>query len=181
MEIQGSTYTFIAKNGEEITLRPVKLEDAHQIIDAVQEIVEAGEFLQKERPRTLDEEEAFIKDCQEKGNMYTAIEKQGTVIGIARILKGDLTMKKHTGMFRTWINSKGQGLGIGKEVMDYSIRWAKTNGLYKISLTVFSENKIAIRLYEKAGFVVEGIQKGQVKINEELQDEWWMAYFLSSD
>ncbi|MCK6257143.1 GNAT family N-acetyltransferase [Fictibacillus sp. KIGAM418] len=181
MEMIGSTYTFNARNGEKITLRPVVMEDAGQIVDAVKEIVDAGEFLQKERPRTKSEEEDFISDCRMKGNMYTAIEKQGTVIGIARIIKGELTMKKHTGMFRTWINSKGQGLGIGKEVMDYSIQWGKENGLYKIWLTVFSENKIAIRLYEKAGFTVEGVQKGQVIINQELQDEWYMACFLKKE
>ncbi|MDM5338250.1 GNAT family protein [Fictibacillus enclensis] len=178
MIIENTTHTFTAKNDESITLRPVVFQDAVQIIEAVKEIVEAGEFLQKERPRTLAEEKAFIEECQEKGNMYTAIEKQGEVIGIARILRGELAMKRHTGMFRTWINSKGQGLGIGKEVMDYSIAWAKRNELYKISLTVFSENTVAIKLYEKAGFVVEGVQKGQVKINDSFQDEWWMAYFL---
>lgn len=171
-------YTFTAKNGENITLRPVVIEDAEQIIQAVKEIVEAGAFLQKERPRTLEEEVAFIQECKERENMYTAIVKQDKVIGIARILKGELQMKQHIGLFRTWINSEGQGLGIGKEVMEYSISWAKNHGLYKICLTVFSENQIAIKLYEKAGFIVEGVQKGQVIIKGKMQDEWHMAFFL---
>lgn len=76
MIIENTTHTFTAKNDESITLRPVVFQDAVQIIEAVKEIVEAGEFLQKERPRTLAEEKAFIEECQEKGNMYTAIEKQ---------------------------------------------------------------------------------------------------------
>jgi RimJ/RimL family protein N-acetyltransferase len=172
------SHTFTAKNGTAVTLRPAKESDAADIITSVEEIVKAGEYLQKEATRTLEEEVSFIKEMKEKGNMYTVVEIGGKAVGICRIVKGELEMKKHTGNFRTWISSEGQGLGISSEIMSYSINWGSKNGLFKIWLTVFAENEIAVKVYEKAGFVEEGRQKGQANINGSLQDELFMAYFL---
>ncbi|MFC7370713.1 GNAT family N-acetyltransferase [Fictibacillus iocasae] len=171
-------YAFTAKNGKQVRLRPAQASDALDIITSVKEIVDAGEYLNKETPRSLEEEKAFILEIKKNNNMYSVIELDGRAIGICHLIKGELEMKKHTGNFRTWLSSEGQGLGISSEIMKYTIRWGSEHGLYKIWLTVFAGNEVAIKVYEKAGFVVEGIQKGQANINGSLQDEIFMAYFL---
>lgn len=174
----GETFSFEAKNGETIILRPVDENDAQDIIMHVEMIVKAGRYLQKEEPRTLEEEIKFILETRLKGNMYTAVERKGKVVGIARVLKGELEMKKHTGIFRTWIHPDSQGLGIGKQVMNYTLRWGLTNHLHKLWLTVFSGNEKAVLVYEKSGFIIEGRQKNQVVIDGNFEDEIFMAYFF---
>jgi RimJ/RimL family protein N-acetyltransferase len=174
----GETFSFEAKNGDTIILRPVDENDAQDIIMHVETIVKAGRYLQKEEPRTLEEEIKFILETRLKGNMYTAVERNGEVVGIARVLKGELEMKKHTGIFRTWIHPDSQGLGIGKQVMNYTLRWGLTNHLHKLWLTVFSGNEKAVLVYEKSGFIIEGRQKNQVVIDGNFEDEIFMAYFF---
>jgi RimJ/RimL family protein N-acetyltransferase len=174
----GETFSFEAKNGEKIILRPVDENDAQDIIKHVETIVKAGRYLQKEEPRTLEEEIKFILETRLKGNMYTAVERKGKVVGIARVLKGELEMKKHTGIFRTWIHPDSQGLGIGKQVMNYTLRWGHTNNLHKLWLTVFSGNEKAVLVYEKSGFIIEGRQKNQAIIDGNFEDEIFMAYFF---
>jgi RimJ/RimL family protein N-acetyltransferase len=174
----GETFSFEAKNGETIILRPVDEKDAQDIIKHVETIVKAGRYLQKEEPRSLEEEIKFILETRLKGNMYTAVERKGKVVGIARVLKGELEMKKHTGIFRTWIHPESQGLGIGKQVMNYTLRWGRTNNLHKLWLTVFSGNEKAVMVYEKAGFIIEGRQKNQAIIDGKFEDEIFMAYFF---
>jgi RimJ/RimL family protein N-acetyltransferase len=176
----GETFSFEAKNGETIILRPVDENDAQDIIKHVETIVKAGRYLQKEEPRTLEEEIKFILETRLKGNMYTAVERKGKVVGIARVLKGELEMKKHTGIFRTWIHPDSQGLGIGKQVMNYTLRWGRTNNLHKLWLTVFSGNEKAVLVYEKSGFLIEGRQKNQAIIDGKFEDEVFMAYFFES-
>jgi RimJ/RimL family protein N-acetyltransferase len=176
----GETFSFEAKNGETIILRPVDENDAQDIIKHVETIVKAGRYLQKEEPRTLEEEIKFILETRLKGNMYTAVERKGKVVGIARVLKGELEMKKHTGIFRTWIHPDSQGLGIGKQVMNYTLRWGRTNNLHKLWLTVFSGNEKAVLVYEKSGFIIEGRQKNQAIIDGKFEDEVFMAYFFES-
>lgn len=174
----GDPYIFTANNGEQVQLRPVEEKDAEDIIKHVEAIVQTGRFIQKEQPRSLQEEIDFIRHVHTNGYMYTAVERNGEVVGIARILRGELEMKKHTGNFRTWIHPDSQGLGIGKEIMKYTLRWGKENNLHKLWLTVFSGNEKAASVYLKAGFVTEGRQKDQVLIDGRYEDEIFMAYFF---
>ncbi|WNB90257.1 GNAT family protein [Bacillus sp. NEB1478] len=175
----GEVHTFLSKNGEEIKLRPVVENDAEEIIESVKIIIKEGKYIQKEEPRSLLEEITFIKQISTLNNMYIAVERASKVVGIARILRGDLEMKKHTGVFRTWIHPDSQGLGIAKEVMNYTLRWGKENSLHKIWLTVFSGNEKAAYVYSKVGFEIEGRLKDQVMINGEYEDEIYMGYFFS--
>lgn len=171
---------FTAKNGEQVTLRKVKEEDAQDIIEAVKSIIDSGAYIQKERPRTIQEEIDFISDMKEKNNLYLGVELKGKIVGIARVIRGELEMKKHTGLFRTWLGDSAQGLGIGKELMSATLEWCRTNSLHKLCLTVFASNEVALKLYKKYGFVVEGIQREQAVLNGKFDDEIHMAYFFSN-
>ncbi|MCM3719601.1 GNAT family N-acetyltransferase [Fictibacillus phosphorivorans] len=176
----GETFSFQAKNSETIRLRPVEEKDAQDIIKHVETIIQAGRYLQKEKPRSLEEEIKFIQEVRLKNNMYTAVERNGKVVGIARVIKGELIMKSHTGIFRTWIHPDSQGLGIGKQVMNYTLEWGRTNQLHKLWLTVFSGNEKAVKVYEKSGFIIEGRQKNQAFIDGKFEDEIFMAYFFNT-
>ncbi|KEZ50657.1 GNAT family N-acetyltransferase [Metabacillus indicus] len=178
MITQDDKTVFTAKNGEQITLRPVREEDAADIIESVQSIIDSGTYIQKESPRSLQEEKAFIKELKEKDNFYLGVEMQGKVVGIARVLRGELLMKRHTGLFRTWLTDSAQGLGIGKEVMSATLDWCRKNNLHKLCLTVFASNEVAVKLYEKYGFAIEGVQREQAILNGKYDDEIHMAYFF---
>ncbi|TYR79989.1 GNAT family N-acetyltransferase [Priestia megaterium] len=169
---------FEAKDGRKVTIRPAEVEDAKQITTAVEEIIAAGEFIQKDEPKTVEEEQQFIREVAEKNHMYVVAEVEGEVVGIARVLRGEIQMKRHTGLFRTWLVSKVQGMGIGKQLMNYTLKWSKENHLHKLSLTVFASNEVAYKLYEKVGFKQEGILKEQAFINNEYVDEIYMSIFF---
>ncbi|WP_261133711.1 GNAT family N-acetyltransferase [Bacillus sp. Marseille-Q3570] len=171
-------FSFQAKNGAEVVIRPALKQDAEQIIKAAESIVQSREYIQKEKTRSLSEEIAFIEKVENEGHLYAVVEVDGVIYGIARVLRGDLRMKRHCGVFRTWISEDVQGNGIGKKIMKYTLDWCEREGLYKLWLTVFSSNPIAHQLYERYGFVIEGTQKDQICINGEYEDEIYMAYFF---
>jgi RimJ/RimL family protein N-acetyltransferase len=171
-------HTFNAKDGTLVTLRPITFDDAEDITTAVQSIVMKGEYIQKEKVRSIEEEKIFIQEMQQKQNMYVGVEIDNKIVGIARVIKGELKMKEHVGVFRTWLSGVAQGKGIGNQIMDYTLEWGKKAGLHKIWLTVFSGNEGANYLYKKYGFIIEGTQKDQININGVYQDEIYMAYFF---
>ncbi|MGE1196323.1 N-acetyltransferase family protein [Priestia megaterium] len=170
---------FKAKDGREVTIRPAQASDAEHITTAVREIIEAEEFIQKDEPRTVEEEQDFIALVEKNNHMYVVAEVEGEVLGIARVLRGEIKMKRHTGLFRTWLISKAQGMGIGKQFMNYTLNWCKENHLHKLSLTVFASNKVAYELYKKVGFEQEGVMKEQAYFNNEYVDEIYMSIFFS--
>ncbi|WP_035186184.1 GNAT family N-acetyltransferase [Alteribacter aurantiacus] len=180
-ELNSDEITFTAKDGTEVTLRQARKTDAFDIITNVEKIIQKGRYIQKERVRTIEEEQTFIQEMTDKNNMYTVVEIDGHVYGIARLIRGDLNMKRHTALFRTWLTEEAQGKGLGKKIMEYTLDWAKQNGLYKVCLTVFAQNTVAKKLYERYGFVTEGVQKDQVFVDGEYDDEVSMAHFIDEN
>lgn len=172
---------FTSKTGESVILRPVVKSDAESIVKAVGDILQSGSYIQKEAARSIEEETEFIDEMTRLNNMYVAVELNLQIVGIARVLRGELEMKRHTGLFRTWLIDSAQGIGIGTEIMKYTLEWCKLNELHKLCLTVFASNGLAQKLYERYGFVQEGIQKEQLKINGQFDDEVFMAYFLHNE
>ena len=60
------------------------------------------------------------------------------------------------------------------------IQWGKANKLIrKMTLSVFSNNKNAIKLYKKVGFKIEGLCPMDVKINGRYYDSILMYKFVS--
>ncbi|WP_245712443.1 GNAT family N-acetyltransferase [Anaerobacillus alkalilacustris] len=64
-------------------------------------------------------------------------------------------------------------------MLEYTLEWAKQHKIHKVVLTVFSENVIAKKLYKKYAFVIEGIQKDPLYVDNQFQDEIYVAYFLN--
>ncbi|RSK29334.1 N-acetyltransferase [Bacillus sp. HMF5848] len=172
---------FFAKDGSKITIRPILEDDALDVICSAKAIVDAGSYIQKERLRTLDEEQAFIRYMHQQGNMYIGVQiNDSGVKGIARVIRGELTMKRHTGVFRTWLSQDAQGKGVGKKILEYTLQWCREEKLEKLWLTVFSSNDKAYSLYKSYGFKEEGRQAKQVLINGRYEDEIFMAYFFQN-
>jgi len=71
---------------------------------------------------------------------------------------------------------KGEGLKMMQDIIDF----VKQNGFLRIELSVASINEKAIRLYEKVGFVKEGLLKKftYLKSENKFLDEVMMAYLV---
>jgi len=52
-----------------------------------------------------------------------------------------------------------QNKGLGTTMIERIIDWAKNKGMHRIELSVAAEHKMAVYVYGKVGFKIEGIQK----------------------
>jgi ribosomal protein S18 acetylase RimI-like enzyme len=84
----------------------------------------------------------------------------------------------HCGTLGMGVHKDFRRLGIGTKLLEHTIGAAKEIGLERIELEVFASNTAAIRLYEKAGFVVEGVKKKGRKLAGEYDDLVQMALFI---
>jgi len=69
--------------------------------------------------------------------------------------------------------------GLGTMLLDTTIGAAKEFGLERVELEVYTSNTPAIRLYEKRGFVFEGVKKRARKLDGEYYDIQVMALFIN--
>jgi ribosomal protein S18 acetylase RimI-like enzyme len=84
----------------------------------------------------------------------------------------------HCGMLGMGVRKDFRRLGIGRRLLEQTIGEAREMGLERIELEVFASNTPAIRLYDKAGFVIEGVKKRGRKLDGEYDDLVQMALFI---
>jgi ribosomal protein S18 acetylase RimI-like enzyme len=68
-----------------------------------------------------------------------------------------------------------RGRGVGRRLAEAAIAAAKEQGAERIELEVFASNTRAIALYEKLGFVREGVKRRARKLDGEYDDIVQMA------
>jgi RimJ/RimL family protein N-acetyltransferase len=84
----------------------------------------------------------------------------------------------HCGELGMGVHPRYRKLGIGQQLIVRTIQKAKEKGLERIELEVFASNVPAIKLYEKLGFVTEGVKKKARKIDGRYDDIVEMALFI---
>jgi ribosomal protein S18 acetylase RimI-like enzyme len=83
----------------------------------------------------------------------------------------------HCGTLGMGVRKDFRRLGIGRRLLEQTIDEAGAIGLERVELEVFASNTPAIRLYDQAGFVVEGVKKRGRKLDGEHDDLVQMALF----
>jgi len=101
------------------------------------------------------------------------------VIGWSDILLGSRPGFTHSGLLGMGIMQSFRGKGIGKKLMAAALNKAREKNLERIELEVFASNKVAIKLYERAGFVVEGVKEKSRKLDGVYEDSLCMALLFA--
>ena len=99
------------------------------------------------------------KDTDNNKNLFLVAEVNGEIVGFSRCEGNHLKRTAHKVEFGVGILKEYWGLGIGKNLLKESIKWADSNEIKKITLSVLETNVNAIELYRNNGFEVEGILK----------------------
>jgi RimJ/RimL family protein N-acetyltransferase len=154
----------ILKNNLEVTIRKAVKEDAQNMIDFYNVVGGETDFLSfgaNEFKRDLQDYEAYITATNSEPNSIILLALIDTeIVSIATINSSQKERTKHVGTLGIVVSEKYTGMGLGKILMNDLIEYAKQNGVTKkISLVTNENNTVAIELYKKLGFEVEGLLK----------------------
>lgn len=175
----------MTKSGERpsVRVRKARVGDLQQLAENTQSVADEGwyiftERVTEERKRSM---ERLIKD---DGCLVIVAEvgagRRWKIVGNLTMTKyGDVEKARHVRVLGMLLIDGFRGRGIGTMLMTRALEWAKAQReVEKVILGVFSNNPRAVRLYEKFGFKVEGVRKGQYYIAGKHADEIDMALFL---
>ena len=105
---------------------------------------------------TLEEERKCLSDnidqVKNGSGLFYWVIFNNQVIGTVDIRRGNSVRNWHVGKVGLMIDQDFRGDGLGKFLMKFILEKAKKAGMKTASLTVFSDNDIAISLYNKLGF-----------------------------
>lgn len=125
------------------------------IRDYAQDNVKAGNWIEEESlEKSKKQVDNLIPDgIDTKGNYLFSIIEKGSTIGVLWVnIKENKLNQKHAFIYDIRINEKFRGKGFGKQTLQSMEDWLKSLNVKDVGLHVFSENTVAIKLYEKFGF-----------------------------
>ncbi|MDX1415097.1 MAG: GNAT family N-acetyltransferase, partial [Candidatus Promineifilaceae bacterium] len=141
-----------------LIIRPTQPDDAFEFYKIITHPKVAQNLLQlpsMEFPRT----QQFLAE-QIPGHHRLVAEKNGHILGAVGLVIPQNPRRYHSGDLDIVVHPEYWGIGIGTALMrsalDLGDNWFN---LLRIELEVFANNPIAVGLYEKLGFKIEGTKR----------------------
>lgn len=104
-----------------------------------------------------------------------AAEEKGELVGFVSAGRGGHRRTAHSAYIVCGVRAAYRGQGVGTELFRRLDEWARANGIHRLELTVLCENEIALRLYRKNGFEIEGTRRHSMKVGGVYKDEYDMS------
>jgi RimJ/RimL family protein N-acetyltransferase len=167
--------------GNKVILRPFTEADCEIMLDLLEE-AELRKLTgsvcsdeEAEEPSSQDEidrtREWYLTRNQQTNRLDLAIveKESGNVVG--EVVYNDYDEDTGNVNFRILMGKAGCNRGIGSEAVSLFIHYGMTVlKVHKIGLEVYSFNPRAERVYQKAGFVLEGVKQEDFRYNDEYID-----------
>ena len=74
-----------------------------------------------------------------------------------------------------YVRSAYRRQGIGTQLVQATIEWARAHGVDVLKLAVSDANVEAIRFYAQRGFRVYGLEPHAIRVGDRDYDDLWMA------
>jgi len=173
------------KNGEKIIIRHLKKSDVDGVWINFNEVINENIYLPVFFPvRSQLEKDSWYRDIKNQTQICVIAENPKiklphNVIGQCEIINSQWDAAIHVGILGIILKQKYRDLGIGRQLIDTSIRESKKlNHKEKIILSCFSSNKRAIHLYKIMGFKVVGTRRKQFYMDSQYYDEVLMELWI---
>lgn len=171
--------------GEKIILRPITVDDAHEMFIGLSD-EEGMRLTGTQDSFTFEQIEAFCKKisaADDRADYAITLKDDAESKYIGEVVLNEIDDDNRSASFRIAMQSKEYfGQGYGSEATQLIIKYGfETLKLHRIELEVFDFNPRAQHVYEKAGFIKEGIKRDVLLwegnyqsaiIMSILEDEW---------
>jgi len=169
-----------AGDGRRWTLRPARPTDAGPLSRLFAAVRAEGRWLVTLPSAVSGPSEAFfIGEMIRSGDgLVLVAEADGEVVGNVLVSLDRSVASDHIGTLSICVAAEWRDVGIGSTLVKAALDWARQRGLAKVALGVFPDNERAIAVYERAGFVREGLRRRQYRgPGASFRDELLMAWF----
>ncbi len=123
----------------------------------------------------LEDTRKFALSSIGRGNVHLVALDGGEVVGWCDIRRHFFPSQAHCASLGMGLLPSWREQGLGKRLIEAAIEGARTAGMVRIELGVHADNPRAIQLYERVGFVREGVSRDAFCVDGEYTDVINMA------
>lgn len=142
---------------------------------AVDRVARERRYLAMLRAFPLKGTRQFVRTNMRKRNPHFVALAGSKVVGWCDVLRVERHAMAHSGVLGIGIVDGYRGKGVGRALLEAALARARRVGLTRVELTVRADNRRAIALYRKFGFVREGVKRSAVRVDGRYYDLLSMA------
>jgi RimJ/RimL family protein N-acetyltransferase len=157
---------------------PEHVEGLHRAIDIV---ARERKYLTLFEAFPLPETREFVRDLISKGGLQFVALARGGVVGWCDIRRHPFPSHAHRGALGMGLLPAYRGRGLGRTLLDATLAQAFRSGFVRVELDVRADNARAIALYDRVGFVREGLVRAAVRVDGKYYDAIAMAIVRRGD
>jgi RimJ/RimL family protein N-acetyltransferase len=174
---------FTARDGRIVRLRPAQAEDAGPLLAALNDVAAEGRYLLTRHWDITPELQARwlhtaidSRDLLLVATVAAAEDAPAEIAGSVSLVRRQHEFVRHTAELGMWLQAAYREIGIGSAMVEAALAWATAQEIEKVTLSVRSNNRRALSLYQKYGFVEEGRRRGYIKTPQGYEDECLLSY-----
>lgn len=168
-----------------INLRELKVEDAPLMLEWMHDKDIQNGFKKNMLSATLEDAKNFCNNASipeiitEGSSIHFAIENdKGEYLGTISLK--NISIDNHSAEYAIALRKKVQGHGIAMKATGLLLKKAFSDyKLHRVYLNVFSNNKTAIKLYERCGFTYEGEFREHIRVGDKYMNWKWYGILAS--
>lgn len=123
----------------------------------------------------FDEAREFVRTLHDAGFPHFVATVGKRIVGWCDIAPLNRAVYDHVGVLGIGVVAEFRGRGIGSALLRAALAQARAIGLTRVELTVRASNHVAVALYRKFGFAVEGTKRNALKVDGAYEDLLLMA------
>jgi ribosomal protein S18 acetylase RimI-like enzyme len=159
---------------------PITLDHVSGFRAAVDSVARERRYLALLEAPPLEDATEFVRQNLDRGNPQLIAEAGGAVIGWCDIIRNGRPIHAHMGVLGTGVVAEWRGRGVGTALMRAALDQARASGFSRVELTVRESNQVAIALYIRLGFVIEGVHRNAVLVDGVYENMLSMALLFEA-
>lgn len=168
-------FTLRVVSTTEFAIAPLRETDIPGFLFALDSVARERRYLALLEAPTLDDAREFVQQLRDAGFPQFVATIGARVVGWCDIAPLNRPVYRHVGVLGIGVVADFRRRGIGAALLRAALARARAIGLTRVELSVRANNHVAVDLYRKFGFSVEGTRRNAIKVDGAYEDLLLMA------
>ncbi|WIV67490.1 GNAT family N-acetyltransferase [Natrialbaceae archaeon AArc-T1-2] len=164
-------------DGTTVIIRPGRQSDFEGLVETIRDVTAEETYVVAETvAEQLLYEDAVTRHNAVESRVFFVATVDGAVVGWTHLDLPHLDQVKETARQTVGVRETYRGKGIGSELLERGLEWARANGYRKVYNSIPTTNDRALEFLTEHGWNTEAIRRNHYTIDGEHVDEVMMAY-----